>query len=130
MSVKLLTKQHLEFLSLKGATQARLSLHLSKCHIVGNRMSRLILRLHCTHVAVRLYGPIKSFPVKAKIWNRYNYVPYLTQNTIWESDKNTRKHCRTANCTLRKFHTVKKLYLFLTAREKLVLNMIKAHAVR
>ena len=45
MTVKLLAKQHLEFLSLtlhKGAAQAGLSLHLSKCHIVGNHMSRLI----------------------------------------------------------------------------------------
>ena len=42
MLVKLLTEHHLEFLSLKGATEARLSLHLSKCHIVGNHMSRLI----------------------------------------------------------------------------------------
>ena len=41
MSVKLLTEHILEFLSLKEATQARLSLHLSKCHIVGNHMSRL-----------------------------------------------------------------------------------------
>ena len=42
MIVKLLTEHHLEFLSVKRAIQARLSLHLSKCHIVGNHMSRLI----------------------------------------------------------------------------------------
>ena len=30
--------------------------------------------------------------MKAKIKNRYNQVPHLTRNTIWESDKNTRKH--------------------------------------
>ena len=44
---KLLAEQHLEFQSLKGAAQARLSLHLSKCHIVGNLMSwhRLYHRL-------------------------------------------------------------------------------------
>ena len=41
MGVKLLTEHNLEFLSLKEAVQARLSLHLSKCHIVGNHMSRL-----------------------------------------------------------------------------------------
>ena len=34
MTVKLLAEQHLEFLSLKEASHARLSLHLSKCHIV------------------------------------------------------------------------------------------------
>ena len=38
MIVKLLTEHHLEFLSLKGAAEARLSLHMSKCHIVGNLM--------------------------------------------------------------------------------------------
>ena len=39
MSVKLLTEHHLEFLSLKrvgGATQVSLSIHLSKCHILGD----------------------------------------------------------------------------------------------
>ena len=41
MNIKLLTEEHLEFLSLKRGTQACLSLHLSKCHIVGNHMSRL-----------------------------------------------------------------------------------------
>ena len=44
MSVKLLTEQHLEFLRLKGAAQAHLSLHMSKCHIVGNHMSGLNYR--------------------------------------------------------------------------------------
>ena len=29
---------------------------------------------------------------KAKIRNPYNQIPNLTQDTIWESDKNTRKH--------------------------------------
>ena len=38
MSVKLLTEHHLEFLSLKGGCKARLSLHMSKCQIVGNHM--------------------------------------------------------------------------------------------
>ena len=28
----------------------------------------------------------------AKITNRYNIVPHLTQDTTWESDKNTIKH--------------------------------------
>ena len=40
MIVKLQAEHYLEFLSLKG--QACLSLLLSKCHIVGNHMSRLI----------------------------------------------------------------------------------------
>ena len=38
MKIKLLTEHHVEFLSLKGAAQARQSLHMSKCHIVGNLM--------------------------------------------------------------------------------------------
>ena len=25
---------------------------------------------------------------KAKLWNRYNQVQHLTQDTVWESDKN------------------------------------------
>ena len=36
-----MTEHHLEFLSLKEAAQAPMNLHLSKCHIVGNHMSRL-----------------------------------------------------------------------------------------
>ena len=42
MIVKLLTEHHLEFLSLKTA-EARPSLHMSKCLIVGNLMHWLIL---------------------------------------------------------------------------------------
>ena len=42
MYIKLLNELNLEFLTLKKATQARMSLFISKCHIVGNHMSRLI----------------------------------------------------------------------------------------
>ena len=42
MIVELLTDHHLEFLSFKEAVQACLSLHLSKCHIVGNHMPLFI----------------------------------------------------------------------------------------
>ena len=42
MIVKALTEQ---FLSLKEAAEARPSLHLSKCQIVGNLMPRLICLL-------------------------------------------------------------------------------------
>ena len=41
MIVKLLTEHHLEYLSLNKAAEARPSLHLSKCQIVGNLMPRL-----------------------------------------------------------------------------------------
>ena len=43
MIIKLLTEHHLEFLSLKEAAEARPSLHLSKCQIVGNPMPGLKL---------------------------------------------------------------------------------------
>ena len=43
MIVKLLTEHHLEFLSLNEAAEARPSLHMSKCHNVGNLMHWLIL---------------------------------------------------------------------------------------
>ena len=43
MIVKLLTEHHLELLSLKEAAEARLSLHLSKCHFVGNHMPQLTI---------------------------------------------------------------------------------------
>ena len=36
---------------------------------------------------------IKGIKVKkAKIRSRYNQVPHLTRDTIWENDKNTRKN--------------------------------------
>ena len=42
MTVKLLSEHQLEKINFKMlAAQARLSLHLSKCHIVGNQMLRL-----------------------------------------------------------------------------------------
>ena len=31
---------------------------------------------------------------KAKISNRYNQVPHLTRDTMWESDKNTRNQAQ------------------------------------
>ena len=42
---RLLTEHHLEFLSLKEAVHARLSIHMSKCHIVGIHMLWLIWAL-------------------------------------------------------------------------------------
>ena len=46
MSAKLLTEHLLGVLSLKETAEARLSLHLSKCHIVGNHMPRLTCVFH------------------------------------------------------------------------------------
>ena len=42
MTHRLLTQHHLAFQSIKEAAQSRLSLHLSKCHSVGNHMSWFI----------------------------------------------------------------------------------------
>ena len=53
MTVNLLTEQHLEFLSLRGGDRAHLSLHLSKCHIVGNHMLRLNY-LFCMYTILKL----------------------------------------------------------------------------
>ena len=44
MIVKLHTEYNLAFLSLKGGCTGSLSLHLSKCHIVGNHVSWLIIK--------------------------------------------------------------------------------------
>ena len=41
MTVKIPTEHYLELLSLKRGYTGRLSLFMSKCHIVGNHMSRL-----------------------------------------------------------------------------------------
>ena len=47
MAVKLLTEQYLEFLSLKGGcTGSSESIYMSKCHNVGNHMSRLIVYIY------------------------------------------------------------------------------------
>ena len=47
MIVKLMTEHHLEFLSFKEAAAARPSLHMSKCHIVGNLMPLLNFKGIC-----------------------------------------------------------------------------------
>ena len=56
MIVKLLTEHQLEFLSLKEEAQTRLSLHLSKCHIVRKHMSGLIYVVSYgnTHYSINL----------------------------------------------------------------------------
>ena len=57
MNVKLLTEHHWEFLSLKGAAEARLSLHMSKCHIVGNHVTAHYFKgVKGCYYGVQLYG--------------------------------------------------------------------------
>ena len=46
MIVKLLTEHHLEFINLKEAAEAHLSLHMSKCHSVGKLMQWHICKLY------------------------------------------------------------------------------------
>ena len=69
MSVKLLSYHHLEVFSLKKAAHARLSLHLSKCDIIGNHMSRLIYRcqkiLYCMLHIISLCAQISQ---NVKYW--------------------------------------------------------------
>ena len=70
MTVKLLTEHYLEFLNLKCAAQARLSLHLLKCHIVGNHMSWLIIRTaRGTALNRRLSGGLSNLKHKNKTKN-------------------------------------------------------------
>ena len=61
MNVKLLTEHNLEFLCLKGAAQARPSLHMSKCDIVGNHMSRLKCFEQCIIIIIKTLN-IKIIP--------------------------------------------------------------------
>ena len=56
MIVKPLTEHHLEFLSLKKAAQARLSLHLLKYHVVGNHMAWLSHHYKRVNLKTRIPG--------------------------------------------------------------------------
>ena len=79
MIVKLLTEHHLEFLSLKEAAEARPSLHMSKCHIVGNLMHWLNYYFnynnkiqHFTNLLFfTVYG---RQPTKSNSENRFRFV--------------------------------------------------------
>ena len=59
MIVKLLTAHYLEFISLKEDAEAHLSLHLSKCHIVGNLMHNYMF-LHCIVPITGFYKMVKQ----------------------------------------------------------------------
>ena len=85
MSVKLLTEHHLEFLSLKVAAQVRLSLHLSKCYIVGNHMSRLAehhLEFISLKVAAqaRLSLHLSKCHIVGNHMSRLNYLSRVIRN--------------------------------------------------
>ena len=61
MTLRQLTERHLKFLSLLGATHARLSLNLSKCHIVGNYNVVAEIYLHCRVEISAKEGYIRHF---------------------------------------------------------------------
>ena len=66
MSVKLLTKHHLEL----EAAQARLSLHLTKCHIVGK-----------SHVTAQLiYRPLAPLGSCTCLKNHFAYMEYIPKS--------------------------------------------------
>ena len=52
------------------------------------------LGTHCLFTGISNWKYARSIKVRkvAKIRNRYNQVPHLTQDTTWESDKNAIKH--------------------------------------
>ena len=48
--------------------------------------------MHSEHSFFKPFKIILKVRKKAKIRNQYNQVPHLTKDTIWESDKSSRKH--------------------------------------
>ena len=65
MTVKLLTIHHLEFLSLNGSCTGSSDLHLSKCHIVGNHMSRL--NFLATRILSCFFSFFQEIPLKQNV---------------------------------------------------------------
>ena len=63
------------FYPLKEAVQARLSLHMSKCNIVGNHMSRLKFIFFLPHTEDNLVFSLLSEP-----WP--SYICYVSPNTV------------------------------------------------
>ena len=82
MSVKLLTEHHLEFLGYNGGCTGSLSLHLSKYHIVGNHVSRLICKLYNDTRKEILYShllaTIHRMACKSHIDKIYTVKPVLS----------------------------------------------------
>ena len=72
MSVKLLTEHNVEFLTLKGGLTGSSDSDLSKCHIVGNHMSRLkfnvCIKTMCLHLDIKSMSMHRSL----------KFDPYIT----------------------------------------------------
>ena len=117
MIVKLLTEHNLEFLTLKGdcrgsseSTLVKMSncwkshalaqlfsiLYVDNYHSTRQSYQALVILSICSLQGLeKTYIMFKcKFQSKAKIRYRYNQVPHLTQDSIWESDRSKRK-CRT-----------------------------------
>ena len=77
MIVKLLTEHHFEFLSLKEPAEARPSLHLSKCQIVGNLIHWLICIIFTFSVK---HGSSRS--ISRKHTNITNILAEINQSQV------------------------------------------------
>ena len=79
MSVNLLTKQHLKFLSLKvgctGSSESTL-VKMTFCHIVGNRMLRLITCISKAVLKCEVYISIILTTFR-NFWSPWNYAKSL-----------------------------------------------------
>ena len=70
---------------------------LESCFNRGSMLADIECWLGSQVIANLMFTEAKGFPIVkikkvAKISNRYNQVPHLPQDTIWESDKKTIKH--------------------------------------
>ena len=61
------------------------------CSFATSLIISMIKKNECLIISYNTKATLKVRK-KVKIRKWYNQVPHLTQDTIWESDKNTRKH--------------------------------------
>ena len=57
---------------------------------VPTQENSALYELNSPHLS-NIMQPVAKVRKKANIRNRYNQVPHLTRDTIWENDKKTRK---------------------------------------
>ena len=57
-----------------------------------DRLIRMLMPTFKTYPTRTVYAYRINERKKAKIRNQYNQVPHLTQDTVWKSDKISRKH--------------------------------------
>ena len=72
--------------------------HFLQMKVAGSNLLRLCLKLF--KPMSNLQSPKYKVRKAAKIRNRYNQVPHLTQDTTWESDKNKTSQTRTKRSAL------------------------------